>query len=155
MLNKNVKGVVRSIPNSVGKTAVDVYGIVEGTVDVIREYKHNRPLQDLIDSMTPNVDVFVGYVVAYTQEGPLEGLRVVDGVQLSINDTVLVTGLGERNGIYRVNLGPWTRLVEVEPYQLVSINRGAYYAGTIVKKLPDGTSEIVKQQDNPMWSVIL
>lgn len=155
MVNKDLKGTtIRGIPDSVGKMAVDLYGTVEGT-DIVREYKYHKPFQDIIDDLEPNMDTFLGYVVCHTQEGPLQGLRVVDGVQTMTNDLVLVTGLGAQNGVYAVTTGAWVRYKEVLPYQLISINRGLVYAGTIVKKLPNGTSEIVKLADSPLWSVIL
>lgn len=145
----------RSLAAWVRKIAEDMYGEYHDDPCFIRPYMREEPLQDLVDGREPTEDVLIGTVKVYTESVPLSGLRIIDDVQLGENDTVLVAGLGDRNGIYRVKLGLWERIYRLSPFQVVSINLGTVYGGSMLKKLPNGTTQIVKKPDRPTWSVIL
>ena len=98
----------------------------------------------------------IGRVSVYTEEGPFSGFRTIDGHTLQEFDTVLVVGNGSRNGIYIVNRGGiWQRIREVEKFQVVSIDNGIVYGGSMQKKMEDGITKMVKKPERSAWRVLI
>lgn len=98
-------------------------------------------------------DVMIGTARAYTESLPLSGLRIIDNVELMVDDRVLVAGQGELNGIYIVQEGAWLRETTVIRHQVVSIDDGDVYGGSQLKKLEDGTTKVVKKPERQKWVV--
>lgn len=98
-------------------------------------------------------DILIGTARVYTTSLPLSGLRTIDGVPLNVGDRVLVVGNGELNGIYIVEEGDWVRELELEPYQVVSIDEGRIYGGSMQKKLVNGTTQMVKKPERAKWEI--
>lgn len=99
-------------------------------------------------------DILIGTARVYTTTLPLSGLRTIDGITLEENDKVLVAGNGELNGIYIVEVGDWVRELEVEAYQVVSIDEGNVYGGSMQKKRSNGTTQTVKKPERARWKTI-
>lgn len=102
-------------------------------------------------------DIFIDRTTVYTNTLPLIGFREIDGVTLKPNDTVLVAGLGqEQNGIYIVGEnGEWVLVTQVQPNQVISIDDGIEFGGSIQKKLSDGTTKMVKIPERQKWKVFI
>lgn len=101
-------------------------------------------------------DVLIGTVKVFDNEGPLEGLRVVDDIQLVESDKVFVSGVPlELDGIYQVSSGPWSLLTGLDENQVVSIDVGGLYGGTMLKYISAGVVEVVKKSEQTKWSRII
>lgn len=99
-------------------------------------------------------DTIVGTVAAFTTDGPISGLRTIDGVTLKVDDKVLVVGaIGIDDGIYLVKTGEWVKTIAVVDRQVMSIDYGLIYGGTMIKVM-SGTWEIVKKSEQTKWSII-
>ncbi|UXY51317.1 phage tail protein [Pseudomonas tohonis] len=76
----------------------------------------------------------------------LSGLQVVDGVNLTAGDRVLVKNqaAGKDNGIYVVTTGPWTRSsdadtsAEMTPGLMVAVEQGSSQADSVWQLVTDG-----------------
>lgn len=108
---------------------------------------------DNIEELIGQEDIMIGTARVYTTSLPLSGLRTIDGVPLNVGDRVLVVGNGELNGIYIVEVGDWIRELEVEVYQVVSIDEGRIYGGSMQKKLVNGTTQMVKKPERAKWEI--
>jgi hypothetical protein len=85
----------------------------------------------------------------------LTGYRTIDGVTLRDGDKVLVTGQGELNGVYIAKEGQWVRMLKVMPNQVVSIDEGIEYGGSMQKKLANGATTTVKNPERSKWKVFI
>jgi hypothetical protein len=96
-------------------------------------------------------DSLVGTVKYYTDVGPAFGLRVIDGYETVLGDTVFVYDIPNGIvGLYAVTAGNWTKLSNVFNKQVVSIEHGVNYGGTMLKAL-DGSVLIVKKSEQTKW----
>lgn len=101
-------------------------------------------------------DIMIGRVNVYTESKPFSGFRTIDDYTLQTNDTILVVGNGKENGIYRVNEnGVWQHIQKVETFQVVSIDSGTIYGGSMQKKMDDGTTLQVKNPERSAWRVFI
>lgn len=102
-------------------------------------------------------NVMVGTATVFTETGPLTGFITVDNHTLKENDTVLVAGHGVAlNGIYQVNSdGTWNRTTTIEVNQVVSIDSGHVFGGSMQKKMYDGTTLMVKKPERSSWRVFI
>lgn len=98
-------------------------------------------------------DVLIGTARLFTTTGPMTGYRTIDGVTLREGDKVLVTGQGVLNGVYIAKEGQWVRMLEVKPNQVVSIDEGVKYGGSMQKKLANGATTTVKNPERSKWKV--
>ena len=96
-------------------------------------------------------DSLVGTVKYYTDIGPAFGLRVIDGYETVSGDTIFVYDIPNGIvGLYAVTAGNWTKLSNVFNKQVVSIEHGVNYGGTMLKAL-DGSVLIVKKSEQTKW----
>lgn len=109
----------------------------------------------LITSTSGTGDTLIGTVNLFTNVGPISGTRVIDGIETSPGDKVLVVGAaGIDNAIYTVSSsGTWPKLINVEDSQIISIDEGALYAGTMLK-INSSSVIIVKKSELTKWSTI-
>lgn len=110
-------------------------------------------IRSAIDEAIKEHDVLIGTARLFTTTGPMKGRRTIDGVTLSEGDKVLVTGQGALNGIYIAKEGQWVRMLEVKPNQVVSIDEGFEYGGSMQKKLENGATTTVKNPERSKWKV--
>lgn len=117
----------------------------------------NSKLGELADTIRSEVDIMIGVVTVMETELPLNGFKTIDGVTVKRKDRVLVKGLGkEYNGIYEVNEnGTWEFLQEVKPNQVVSIELGHEYGGSLQKKEHNGVTVMVKKPERSHWRVLI
>lgn len=99
-------------------------------------------------------DLLIGTVKLFTDSGPTEGLRVIDGVQTEIGDKVLVVDAPTiQDGIYTVSNNGWSLLTAIEDRNVVSVDTGATFGGTMLK-YTNGTTVIVKKSELTKWKYI-
>ena len=104
--------------------------------------------------MSGSGDTLIGTVRLFTNVGPISGTRIIDGVETVPGDKVLIVGAaGIDNAIYTASSGAWTKLVNVEDSQIISIDDGAIYAGTMLK-VNSSSVIIVKKSELTKWSAL-
>lgn len=133
-------------------------GVMKLTQEKLEDLINSRfdEIEDIIENKESEVDIMIGAVSVYTEEGPFAGFRTIDGHTLQKSDTILVVGNGSSNGIYSVNTdGVWQRIQKVETFQVVSIDNGIVYGGSMQKKMEDGTTLQVKNPERPAWRILI
>lgn len=126
-------------------------GVMKFSQDGLEELINSK-----LDEIGSKVDIMIGSVNVFTKEGPFAGFRTIDGHTLQESDTVLVVGNASDNGIYIVNTGGvWQRIQEVEPFQVISIDNGIVYGGSMQKKMKNGTTLQVKNPERSSWRVLI
>ena len=143
----------------------DIQGQIDSIVQDIVEIQDNdvstlaRTVSDNYNTLNDRidqVDIMIRRVSVYTEERPFAGFRTIDGHTLQESDTILVVGNGSDNGIYIVNTGGvWQRIQKVEPFQVVSIDNGIVYGGSMQKKMENGTTLQVKNPERSSWRVLI
>lgn len=97
-------------------------------------------------------DTLIGTINLFTTQGPKYGLRVIDGVETAPNDRVLILGaVGIQSGIYGVTSGDWTLISTVTEGQVVAVDSGTIYGGTLIK-ITDNSFMIVKKSEQVKWN---
>lgn len=100
-------------------------------------------------------DILIGTVTVFTTVGPASGLRDIDGIQLVENDKVLIVGDALlTDGVYSVKPSTWEFWKSIEDNQVISIDSGLSYGGTMLKYKNTGVVEVVKKSEQTKWSSI-
>lgn len=134
-------------------------GVMKFSQESIEDLINSRfnEIEEIIDNKETEVDIMIGVVTVMDTTLPLSGFKTIDGVTVESKDRVLVTGLGkEHNGIYEVNEnGTWKLLQEVKPNQVVSVELGYEYGGSLQKKEHNGVTVMVKKPERTQWRVLI
>jgi hypothetical protein len=99
-------------------------------------------------------DELVGTVTLNAEDGPTYGLREIDGVQTVVGDKVMIVNVtGLDNAIYSVTETAWTKVVNLSDNQVISVDKGVTYGGTMLK-LVSGVLVVVKKSELTKWNYI-
>jgi hypothetical protein len=97
-------------------------------------------------------DTLVGTVKVFTDTGPTYGSRVIDGIEVLNDDKDLVVGaIDVDNGIYTVSSGNWTKNKDVDDREVISVDDGRVYGGTMLR-IDSGAVMIVKKSEKVKWA---
>lgn len=96
-------------------------------------------------------DSLIGSVRLHTLSGPAFGIRVIDGKETQLGDRVFIYDPANLVvGVYAVTAGTWTKLSNIYNKQIVAVEEGTVYSGTLLKVL-DGSVLIVKKSEQVKW----